>query len=252
MNNLKIAICDANAQEAAFYADIMHEICEKTETLLVIQNYSRSNDFLLDMEGEAYFTTLDIIVVDPENGFSEIPGAVRERGYGGLILYLSHSRTLERYRQAFDVDAFNYIQKGSDPMRLERFRLIFKNALDAAHHFDRQYIVVNYVGEYRRIAIKDIFSFEAVADHLVSVEYSGGSFKFLSTLGHIEARLGEQGFIRVHRSYLVSISAIQTLGYDELTLKNGARIPRSRNYSTLKSAISHSKKPLHHTSAVGL
>ena len=99
-------------------------------------------------------------------------------------------------------------------------------------------MVVSHAGEYKRIQMKDIFYFETAADHMINVIYDGGNFQFLSTMQSLEERFNGRGFIRVHRSYLVSIDAVHRLAPDKITLNNGRRILVSRDrYPSLKSMM---------------
>jgi len=181
---------------------------------------------------------VSIFIVDPENGFENTPAAIREAGYDGIILYLSHSKLLEHYRQAFDANAANFAEKGTDRQILSRFELIFEESLRNAKQIDRQYMMVSHAGEYKRIRIKDIQYFETASDHMINVIYEGGSFQFLSTMQSLEERFGSRGFVRVHRSYLVSIDAIHRVEPGKITLNNGRRILVSRyRYDSLKAAM---------------
>ena len=236
MEKLRIAICDENTQEADGYAQICRSICENNNVPIELKCYTNNNSFLFDAKDDAYRALLSILIVEPEGDFAAIPATVRKQGYDGLILYLSHSTAPECYHQAFDVDAFNFVQKDTDHKTLVRFQEVFANALTAARQLERQYIVLSCAGEYRQIEIKDVYYFEAM-DKMVRVEYNGGIFQFVSTLQSLYERLDGRGFVRTHRSYIVAIDAISRLDSDELTLNNGRKIPVSRSYFTaVKSA----------------
>ena len=235
---LRIALCDANGQEREGYAKVCDGICEQNNIRADFRHYSNSSDLLFDMGDDQFLASVNIVIVDPEHGFDTAPLVMRDNGYDGMILYLSNSDSPEYYRQAFDVNAFNYVKKGTDPQILSRFRAIFESAAQAAQKTDRQYLAVSYAGEHKRIEVKDILYFET-ADHMkVNVVYKGGSFEFLSTMQSLEERYGSRGFVRVHRSYLVSINTIHRMERDGLTLNNGHRIIVSRDrYPELKAAM---------------
>lgn len=238
MKKLRIVICDSNQQELEEYANICRSVCIKADIPIELKMYSNSEDLLFDMEDDAFCALVNIVIIDPENGFAAIPKTIRKSGYDGLILYLSHSTKSERYHQAFDAEAFNFMQKGNDAKTLARFQTIFETSLSAARQLERQYIVVSCAGEYKQIEIKDIYYFEGTMDHMVRIEYSGGFFHFPSTLQKLEERLRDHGFVRCHRSFIVSIDAVRQLEFKELTLNNGRKIPVSRSYyASLKSAM---------------
>jgi len=238
MEKIKIVLCDTNKKELEGYATICRGICEKAELPVDLKLYTHSGDLLFDMEDISFSATVSVFIVDPENGFEHIPTAVRKNGYDGLILYLSYSSSLEHYRQAFDVGAYNFIQKGTDPQILSRFHEVFEQSLQAAKKRDRQYLVVGNTGEYRKIEVCDIHYFETAMDHMIKVVYKGGSFMFLSTLQELEERFRDRGFVRVHRSYLVAVDSIHRIDAAELTLNNQSKIPVSRSsIPALKAAV---------------
>jgi len=229
---------DENTREAEEYASICRNICEKQNVPAEFKIYADSGSLLFDMEDDAFRALVSILIVEPETKLITIADTVRKLGFDGLILYLSYSRLAEHYHQAFDVEAYNYLQKGTDEKSMSRFESVFVSSLNAAQELERQYIVLNCAGEYKQIDIKDIYYFEAAMEHMISIVYRGGDFKFPSTLQNLGEQLGSRGFARSHRSYIVALSAIQTVKSNELILYNGQRIPVSRSYySNLKSAI---------------
>jgi len=235
---LRIVLCDANKQELEGYATVCRGICEKNDVSADFTFYSNDNEVMFDMGSCEFSAEVSIFVVDPDNGLSEIPAAIRKLGYDGMILYLSHSKSLEHYRQAFDVGAYNFVEKGTDPVILSRFQSVFESALQNAKQIDRQYMVVSYAGEYKRIEVSEIQYFESAANHMINVVYNGGSFKFLSTMQGLEENLRDRGFVRIHRAFLVSVDAIHRVEPDEVTLNNGKRLLVSRDrYPSLKTTM---------------
>ena len=47
----------------------------------------------------------------------------------------------------------------------------------------------------------------------------------------VQEELEKQGFVRVHRGFLVNQAAVELLGADELKLADGSSIPIGRNYA---------------------
>ena len=238
MEKIRIVICDENKQDAEGYATICRSICERCDIPAEFKLYDNSNDFLFDLEDDTFCALMSLLIVEPEGGFAAIPATARKEGYDGLVLYLSQSSSPERYHQAFDAEAYNYLQKGTDTKTLTRFQMVFEKALQAAKHLERQYIVLSCAGEYKQIEVNDIYYFESAMEHMINVEYQEGSFKFPSTLNSLEERLSERGFVRTHRSYIVSLNAVDHFDFKELTLNNGRKIPVSHTYhAALKSAM---------------
>jgi len=234
MDKMRVILCDSVIRDAERYEKLCRSVLDRDYILMEVKVYTNSEELLFHMENTAFSSQVSVLIVDPEHGASTVPAAVRASGYDGLILYLSHSSTVEHFQQAFDVGAFNYVQKGSDAA----FQAVFTQALTAARQLTRQTLFVSRDGEYRQIDIGSIDYFEAAADHMIRVAYGGGSFKFIDSLQNLESRLGDRGFVRAHRSFLVAVDAVRRLEYDELTLHSGQRIPVGRSYfAALKSEL---------------
>lgn len=235
LEKIRIVIGDSNEQELAYYTTLCRKICEKQEMLAEIKTYVNSNELLYDMGNSSFLPLVSILLIKPEDGFEMAPVIARKRNFDGLILYFSSA--LDHCLQAFDIGAYNYLLKGADQESLNRFYMVFQKALKAASQLHRQYLVLSCAGEYKQIDINEIYYFKGATSRMISVEYEGGSFQFVSTLQALEERLRDRGFIRVHRSWLVSARAVRVLNSSELTLSNGEKIPITRNYTELKAEL---------------
>ena len=238
MGKIKIVLCDTNKNELAGYAAICCEICDRVGVPADLRTYSNSNDLMFDMGDITFSASVDVFIVDPEDGFETVSADVRKAGYDGLILYLSHTYSPEFCKQAFNVGAFHFAQKGSDRETLSQFHEIFEQSLQAAKRRERKFFVASHAGKYRKIEMSDIYYFETEANHVIKVAYNGGSFSFSSSLQELEETFRDRGFVRVHRSYLVAIDSIHRVDTSELILNNSSRIPVSRNkFPALKAAV---------------
>jgi len=228
MKKMQIVVCDTNKNELEANAKLIRSICENHNVIPELVTFTSSANLLFEMDDPIFASKTHLLIVDPEDGFSEALSAVRGLGFEGIILCLSHVITPEYLFRAFEAKAFNYIQKGEQ--NAVRFLTVFKEALNKAEHMTRQSIVVKHKGEYRKIDIQDIEFCETTASHMVSVYYNGRSFEFISTLSMLEEQLENHGFIRVHRSYLVAKKYIDRVSFNMLTMRNGSEIPIGRRY----------------------
>ncbi len=215
MEKLRIVLCDDNKQELDGYTQICRKMCEDAEIAAEFKGYTDANEFLFDAGDDAFLALMSVLIVEPNGSFAAVPSTIRKEGFDGLIVYLSHSTEVQNFLQAFDASAYNYIIKGSDTKVLNRLRSVFLHALEAVKAMTRQYIVLSCAGEYRQIETKTICYFEGRQDHLVSIKFDGGDFTFASTLANLEERLNARGFVRTHRSYIVAIDAVHSIGTDE-------------------------------------
>lgn len=160
--------------------------------------------------------------------------------------------------KAFEVNAADYLLK---PFSRERFReavtkaFIFLN--DRNSHRDTITKVMEQIDrkdEYlERIVFKNgsrviiipaekLIYLEAQDDY-VMLHSTEGRFMKLKTMKYFEDHLDPSRFIRIHRSFIVSLTAIKQLELFEkesyrITLNDGSVLPVSRNgYSKLKELL---------------
>ena len=234
MEALRVIICDSNPRELESCASICRSICKEKQIPAVLTTFSHGQALLFEMMDPAFASMVNILILEPFNGCEGVAETLRQNGYDGIILYLSWMAEKEYFYKAFDSGAYNYVEKSS----LSRFTWVFENALQAAGERERRYIALNCAGEYRQIDIRDIHYFETTMDHMVCVWYTGGKFVFQSSLKDMAERLRDRGFIRIHRSYLVSLDAVYRAAFDQVTLFNGKPLPIGRGkYAALKDAM---------------
>jgi len=231
---LRIVICDVNPAEVERYTEVCRAICQKQHVPAVFTGFTSSQALLFEMMDPAFSSLVSILVLEPYNGGEAVAEAVRNSGYDGVIVYNSWITHENYFYQAFDMGAYNYVKKGG----MARFEAVFEGALKAAMELERQYIALSCAGEYRQIDLRDIYYFKADMNHMVCMWYKDGKFLFRSNLSDLEARLGERGFLRVHRSFMVSLAAVHCVSNEQATLVNGVCVPVSRkNYVALKTAM---------------
>jgi DNA-binding LytR/AlgR family response regulator len=155
--------------------------------------------------------------------------------------------------QAFDVNAVDYLLKPVRPERLaaamERARqrqLATREAVSRALEAIRPAgtstrIVTNTPGAIRFFDARDITRFWA-ADKYTLFQADGAEQVTEETLGSLEERLREAGFLRVHRGELVQVGSIKALrtveGSFAVELRDGqvARVSR-RLLAAVKGAL---------------
>ena len=234
MDALRIFICDTNPVELQRCTAVCRAVCARRQVPAVFMTFTSGQALLFEMMDPAVASLVSILVLEPYNGGESIAERVRGVGYDGVILYHSWATDMKYLYQAFDTGAYNYAVKDGQA----RFETVFEGALQAARELDRQYIALSCAGEYRQIDLRDIYYFENSMNHMVCVWYAGGKFIFRSNLSELETRLKNRGFIRVHQSCLVAVSAIHSFTTDQATLVNGASIPISRGkFAVLKAAM---------------
>ena len=134
--------------------------------------------------------------------------------------------------EGFDMDAIDYLLK---PIEFERFFKAVNKAYDYHRYTTNQqqqegnYIFVKSDYQIKKINIDDITHVEGLDDYIKI--YCGENFILtLMTMKTILSKLPSQRFIRVHRSYIVSLPHIDSIQRNRIKIGN-ILIPVSESYS---------------------
>ncbi|MCS6968202.1 MAG: LytTR family DNA-binding domain-containing protein [Cytophagales bacterium] len=129
---------------------------------------------------------------------------------------------------AFELDAADYLVKPIDFARFTKSAVKIirhRNQSDAAHCEDF-FIKVNH--RMVRLAASEIWFVEGLSDYVL-IHTDQKQYVVNTTLKSIEEKLPSDRFVRVHRSYIVNISRIESISDNEIIIK-GKEIPISRTY----------------------
>jgi two-component system LytT family response regulator len=139
--------------------------------------------------------------------------------------------------RAFEAGALDYLLKPFDDAR---FRRALQRAKDKLAHYAPQQrqraqrLVVKEPGQLLFLNVSDIDWIEA-ASYYACLHVGGNTHIIRRTLAELERDLGEEKFIRIHRSLIVNVDRISGLelqsgGEYEVVLKSRARLRLSRRY----------------------
>lgn len=136
--------------------------------------------------------------------------------------------------EGFQLNVLDYLLK---PITFERFFKAAAKARDYHKLLNREqeqskdnddYFFIKCGNKYEKIPFEDILYVEGMQNY-VNIYTDKGKFVTMLSLKNLEENLDERSFIRVHKSYIVSISKIDGIEGNEIFIQ-AARIPISRNY----------------------
>lgn len=137
--------------------------------------------------------------------------------------------------EGFELDATDYLMK---PVTFERFL----KAAEKSHKkvsgsetlrkiYDQpEFIYVKCNQRFEKVLLEDILYIESMLNY-VNMVTTQGKFVIYSSLKQMEDSLPADKFLRVHKSYLVAIGAVNTIEQHHL-LVSGFKIPLSRSNKT--------------------
>ncbi len=134
--------------------------------------------------------------------------------------------------EGFELDVLDYLLK---PISFNRF---YKSAMKALGHLSMlggsvqadgdDFFFLKSNQKMEKIYIADILYIEGLSNYII-VHTSQKKYIAYLTFKGIEEKLSHQLFIRIHKSFLVSISAIQSVDTNEVHLEN-CRLPIGKTY----------------------
>ncbi|WP_159467774.1 LytTR family DNA-binding domain-containing protein [Dyadobacter sp. 3J3] len=149
--------------------------------------------------------------------------------------------------ESFQLDVLDYLLK---PITFERF---FKAASKAKEYHQlinrditngnspeaaADYFFVKCGNKYEKIILADILFIEGMQNY-VTIYTDKGKFVTLLYMKNLEQNLDSRFFIRVHKSYIVSVNRVEGIEGNEIFIQSH-RIPVSRNHreQVLKQIVS--------------
>lgn len=172
------------------------EICESANEALNVLNTKKVDLMLLDIE------------------MPEMTGLELIKSLKSAPLIILATSKKEYALEAFDHNVIDYLLK---PIEISRF---FKAINKAKEIFDRSqnnmnfiytdYVFIKFDSQLIKININDIVWIEALGDY-ITIHTSEKKYTIHSTMKSIEGKLSPEKFIRVHRSFVVSIDKITSV-----------------------------------------
>jgi two-component system LytT family response regulator len=116
--------------------------------------------------------------------------------------------------EAFECNVIDYLVK---PISFDRFskavekaKLMFENSNQTLDFNNKDYVFIKNSGTIVKLKINDILWIEALGDY-ITINTSAKKYTIHSTMKMLETKLPVDKFIRVHRSFIVSIDSITSI-----------------------------------------
>lgn len=205
----------------------MKQLASQVKDLVVVgecENAMVAYNFLQEQQ-------VDIILLD-----IEMPGMTgleltKNLGNKQIIIIFTTSKK-EYAAEAFDLNVVDYIVKPVTPTRfiqaINKAREIIESNTVDVKMYDDEFIFIRDSNIVRRLKLDDVLFAEAMGDY-VKLHTNQKFYAIHTTLKAVEERLPINKFIRVHRSYIVAITKIDTI-QDGALIINGKPLPVADTY----------------------
>lgn len=203
---MRVAICDDEKEQR----DFLLECCKRYNASLSIDTYTSALDLLVSFERTSY----DIVFMDIElpslNGF-EAAKALRQRVTPPLVIFItkSNSYTILGYGIAF-----RYLPK---PVTYDTVSAVLSLAIKEC---EPEKISIICDGKYQILNVKDIIYCE-ILDHNLTIYTRSARYCLRTTMSDLLSQLPSEDFTQPHKSYLVNLSYVQTIGFNSVSLISG-------------------------------
>jgi DNA-binding LytR/AlgR family response regulator len=132
--------------------------------------------------------------------------------------------------EGYALDVIDYLVK---PIPFERFLKAVTKASDfqqlrnkGSEHMTTEFFFVKSNGKYERVVFKDILFIESMQNYVV-IHLASQKLIVYMTLGGMEENLPVDLFMKVHKSYIVSVAQVNAIENNEIIIRQ-SRIPVSR------------------------
>lgn len=223
-----VAVFDPDKDECTHTVEVISAVTlESSDGILT--RVMPSEQALLD---QALVATerADVVVYELDGEQSRGLALVRElfdRGFTGQVICTAHDD--RRVLDALDAGTMNYVIKGRSDYDTRLTRAIVLAGRFVRRQRDYSLIVTSINGR-EKIPLSSIRYF-SVDHHQVSCFWGDGEcVEFNSSLEDVTNRLGEFGFLRCHRGYVVNASHVVSIRQRAISLTRGDELPLGRSY----------------------
>lgn len=169
----------------------------------------------------------DLLFLDidmPDIGGMEIACRLNRLEQKPLLVFVTNHDEL--VYESFQYHPFGFIRKNYFAQEIEKTLDDCRQEL----YFRTKHFCFRMNGQETALLLSDILYFEADGNYLKLCALSG-QYHLRSTILAVEEQLGADGFLRIHKGFLVNRAAVRVVGREELELVNRDRLPLGDKYA---------------------
>jgi len=232
---LKIAVCDDNIADLSNLVSMINDYkamrCDKH--IIEANAFNSAVDFIAAMEsGQRY----DLVILDilmPFMTGMEAANEIRLFNKDIKIIFLTSSP--EFAVESYSVGAYYYALK---PIWKEKLTILLDKVIGEMEAEEETSFLVKSKSGLTRIYIKRI-EFAEVIGRTIHFHLTDGTvIETVGAMAKLEKELlSNSCFIKPHRSYIINMAYIDTLGQREIKMQSRASVPIAKaNFSTVKAS----------------
>ena len=178
---------------------------------------------LIESAGKAGY---DVVLLDidmPDLNGLEVAAFFQVADRKPLIIFVtSHD---ELVYDSLQLHPFGFVRKSYLDKELKK---VLEDAVEEVSSRDKHFFFHTASGDIK-LQMDDILYFEAEGNY-IKIKTGSNEFRFRETMQTLEMSLKSDGFIRVHKGFLVNQEAVKIINSDKLILNDNTEIPFGRSY----------------------
>ena len=214
----KIMICDDEEKMLSDIAGLTAEIISDSD----ISSYRNGRELLPAMKDRS----CDILLLDidmPELSGLDIARYLSDLSARPLLIFVtSHD---ELVYDSLQFHPFGFVRKSHLTQELPA---MLADASKEISGRDKHFCFHSPEGDVK-MKLDDIRYFESDGNYIKL--FSSEEYRFRDTMASLENALAGNGFVRIHKGFLVNQSAVKVINPDECVLDDNTRLPIGRSYS---------------------
>jgi len=227
--DMKLVICDDNQADIDYVAGLIDLWKRRTGTGVELFSFLSAEALLFAWEENR---DMDVLLLDIEmQGMSGVKLArqLRQMGAGMQIVFITGY--MDYIAEGYDVEALHYLLK---PVTGERLGQVLDRAMERIRARERLLQFSTQDGVVR-LSVYEIRYLEVMRNY--TTIHAKEDYSVKRSLNDLEGEL-DDGFYRIHRSFLVNLRFVKRVTRTEVTLKDGTALPLSRgHYEGLNQAL---------------
>ena len=220
---MQIAVCDDERKIAQEISDVIKEYASLEYEDVQVDVFDRGRALWERLSASCY----DIVFLDidmPDISGLDIAARMSELDSKPLLVFVtSHD---ELVYDSLKFHPFGFVRKNFLQTELSE---VLRDCVQTLRRQKRDFSFVTSAGT-GKVPQDSVLYFEANGNYLRLVT-TDGEYRIRETLYAVENALGEYGFVRIHKGFLVNQAAVQMLGKEELVLSNEEKLPIGKSYA---------------------
>ena len=222
---LRFVLCDDEPITLNYYFEYLTKQMRKLKQECTIDKFTDSGELLSCLYNghrwDVYFLDIDMPLV----GGLDLGKKIREFDRDCCLVYISIHR--EKVWDSLENRPFRFIPKDEFSLRIDS---CLRDILEEyRQEKNLASLVLDTQGKIYRFTLSEILYVQSQDKYVQFFLKDGTATDAIRCrIADLEKKLSSQGFIRIHRSYLVNYLYIKSIRSTEVLMDNGARLPVSR------------------------